>query len=251
MKKLYVAIALAGILSSVAVYGAMEVTLAQDTSQYSYGSGGEFRATPGGTPTSLLSAMNPALYASVTSGGSGSSYYFQTFCIEHGEYFSPGTTYSASISANAMNGNQGPEGDPVSIGTAWLYSQFAAGNLVGLTAGNAASPYVYTLGAGRVASAGALQATIWWLENEPTGVSDPGTDNVFRNAVLAQYGTLAAASADAGGAFGVRALNLGAAGIVQDQLIIVPEPATVLAGALLLLPFAASTLRRVRRNRTA
>jgi len=250
MKKFYIAIALAGILSSTVVYGSMQVTLAQDTAKYSSGTGGEFRATPGGTP-SLLSAMNPALYSAVTSGGSGSSFYFQTFCIEHGETFSPGTTYNVSISDRAKNGSQGVDGDVVSIGTAWLYSQFAAGTLVGLTAGDVASPYVYTYGADRVASAGALQATLWWLENEPTGVSDPGKGNIFRNAVLAQYGDVATAIADSGGAFGVRALNLGTPGVYQDQLVMVPEPTTMVAGALLLLPFAASTLRRVRKNRTA
>jgi hypothetical protein len=31
----------------------------------------------------------------------------------------------------------------------------------------------------------------------------------------------------------------------------IPEPTTMIAGALLLLPFAASTLRMVRKNRTA
>jgi hypothetical protein len=35
------------------------------------------------------------------------------------------------------------------------------------------------------------------------------------------------------------------------SLTAVPEPATTIAGALLLLPFAASTLRFVRKNRTA
>jgi hypothetical protein len=32
---------------------------------------------------------------------------------------------------------------------------------------------------------------------------------------------------------------------------VVPEPTTVIAGALLLLPFGASTLRILRKNRTA
>jgi hypothetical protein len=249
MRRLCIAACMAGILSSTAVYGTMQVTLAQG-SGFSFGNGGEFRATPGGSP-SLLSAMNPALYSPSTSGYNGSSYYFQTFCIEHGETFSPGAPYNVSISGNAMNGSQGAGGDPVSIGTAWLYSQFAAGTLVGLTAGNVASPYNYTYGSGRVASAGALQDAIWWLENEPTGVSDPGTGNVFRNAVLAQYGSYAAATADSGGLFGVRALNLGIAGQVQDQLVIVPEPTTIIAGALLLLPFGASAMRILRKNRAA
>ena len=35
------------------------------------------------------------------------------------------------------------------------------------------------------------------------------------------------------------------------NLVPVPEPSTYLAGALLLLPFAASTMRRLRKNRTA
>ncbi|HTJ00154.1 MAG TPA: hypothetical protein VL527_14830 [Dongiaceae bacterium] len=38
---------------------------------------------------------------------------------------------------------------------------------------------------------------------------------------------------------------------VQELLVPVPEPTTVIAGALLLLPFGASTLRMMRKNRTA
>jgi hypothetical protein len=34
-------------------------------------------------------------------------------------------------------------------------------------------------------------------------------------------------------------------------LVPIPEPTTMIAGALLLLPFALSTLRRLRKNRTA
>jgi hypothetical protein len=35
------------------------------------------------------------------------------------------------------------------------------------------------------------------------------------------------------------------------MLTVVPEPATLIAGALLLLPFAFSTLRFIRRNKAA
>jgi hypothetical protein len=52
--------------------------------------------------------------------------------------------------------------------------------------------------------------------------------------------------------YGVRAMNLvnGPPGyqLNQDLLIVVPEPTTILAGALLLLPFAASTIRRFRKT---
>jgi hypothetical protein len=46
-------------------------------------------------------------------------------------------------------------------------------------------------------------------------------------------------------------------GSIQDtysqniQILAVPEPTTMVAGALLLLPFGASTLRLLRKNRTA
>jgi choice-of-anchor C domain-containing protein len=40
-------------------------------------------------------------------------------------------------------------------------------------------------------------------------------------------------------------------GAAIDNVSLVPEPTTLIAGALLLLPFGASTLRRLRKNRTA
>jgi hypothetical protein len=42
-------------------------------------------------------------------------------------------------------------------------------------------------------------------------------------------------------------------GAIIDRMVltVVPEPGTVIAGALLLLPFALSTLRVLRRNRAA
>jgi hypothetical protein len=62
------------------------------------------------------------------------------------------------------------------------------------------------------------------------------------------------------GAYGVIAMNLFTGGNdtpanpgspAQDQLALVPEPTTMLAGALLLFPFGASTLRILRKNRAA
>jgi len=116
-------------------------------------------------------------------------------------------------------GNGGPNPDPISVGTAWLYYNFATGNLAN-----------YNYGAGRAASAAALQNTIWWLEQE---AADPGAGNVFRTAVLAQFGNSAAAAmADNNGAYAVQVLNLTtlAGGLAQDMLIVTPIP-----GALILL----------------
>jgi len=104
-----------------------------------------------------------------------------------------------------------------------------------------------------------LQQAIWFLEDEVGGVN-----NGYVTLVENKLGkTLAQIEADSDGAYGVIALNLfnGPAAtqvtkngvtynLNQDQLAIVPEPATVLAGALLLLPLGASSIRILRRKPT-
>jgi hypothetical protein len=232
MKKLYVLAGVLAMIGAPALQAAMDITLQQNTSSvngYSAGNGGEFRAT--GT---ILSA-NPTLvgYSALTSGAG----YFQTFCIEHNEYFTPGNTYNVTISSRAMYGGQPPGGDPLSIGTAYLYSQFAAGTLAG---------YNYAYGANRITTAGDLQKAIWWLEGEVNGVK-----NSFVLAAEAALGLDdTTVQQDANGAYNVVALNLGSPGAVQDQLFIlpVPEAGTVVAGVLLLLPLGASTLRILRKR---
>lgn len=247
MKKLSILISVAGVLCAPALQAALQVTLTQNTALYSYGNGGEFRASG-----SVIAGVNPTLwgYSPATAQG-GVGAYFQTFCIETSEYFSPGVAYNISLNSRAMYGGQFPNGDPISIGTAWLYSQFAAGTLVGLDALNNPVAYNYAYGPGRTLSAGALQQAIWWLEGEAV---DPGNTDAFRNAVIAQFGSAAAAEVDANGAYGVLVLNLwdkNTGAVAQDQLILVPEPTTVLAGLLLLLPLGASTIRILRKNHSS
>ena len=157
---------------------------------------------------------------------------FPTFCIEFNEHFTPGNTYDYAVSSNAIWGGVGPAGDPLSVGTAWLYSQFRAGTLLG---------YDYSGNPGRIASAGALQNTIWWLEGE---AGDPGAGNTFRNAVIAQFGGAANAKADAAPyAYGVYVLNLYAQGYPgieayrKQDMLAVPEP-----GILILLGLAMSAI---------
>ena len=250
---------IAGLLAVVAslvitpsLFAAMTVTLQQDTSRYSFGVGGEFRAVGNGELNSIVnwSAYSTANSTTATASRNNS---FQTFCIEYNEHFNPGATYNVGVSQNAMYGNQGPGGDPISIGTAWLYSQFAAGTLGG---------YNYTYGSGRASStsAGALQMAIWSLEGEYTGTLTTAaltfinlaTADLTARGLLGVGRTYVSLQADALGAFGVRALNLGAAGAVQDQLVIVvPEVSTLAAGALLILPLGISAWRILRRNRSA
>jgi hypothetical protein len=246
MKKLLLIVGLAGVLAVPSLFASMDVTLYQDTAKYSYGNGGEFRAVG---DAGLNAVVSFGSYSTATSGTLASGQqYFQTFCTEELEYFSPGSPYIvSSIGNNALyNGSGGPSGVPITMGVAYLYSQFAAGTL---------GSYNYAYGAGRVASAGNLQQAIWYLLGEyGDGAQLTGAALADLNAVTGT-GKLFTSSTDwytaANGAFGVKDMVVSYAGYAQDQLVIVPEPTTVLAGALLLLPFGASTLRMFRKTRTA
>ena len=235
-----------------AVQAVTQVTLYQDLSNYSYGDGGEFNAVP---DADLLS-LNPALagYAPTTVNLTAGNPNFQTFCVETGEFFYPGSTYNITISHEVVyDGGQFPNGEPITVGTAWLYSQFAAGILSG---------YDYANGSGRTVSAGDLQQAIWYLQGEETSLVNGGADGTafYNAAVSALGGTINNA---ANGAYGVVALNLwvpnpdssnGAA--AQDQLMVVPEltavpePGAVSFGLLLLLPFGAYQVRALFRRQT-
>lgn len=195
----------------------------------------------GARPTGYGSGPGGAFDVTVLSGlGQLNSGNFLTFCIEKNEYITvPGSPYDVDLGPSSVKGGLGgPQPDPISIGTAWLYSQFRKGTLANYTYGNNTS-------------ANQLQDAIWWLEGE---MADPGAGNVFRQDILAKYG--ANATLDSGGAFGVVVMNLfngpansGAPDYLNQSLLaVVPEPSTVIAGVLLLLPFGASAVRILRKK---
>lgn len=199
----------------------------------SYNNGGEFTAATSGLGT------------------------FQTFCLEYKEEFSPGNPYYYVENSGAVEGGDGAYAtdphtglpmDTISIGTAWLYSQFRAGNLNITTA----------------QQAGDVQAAIWYLENETTSLTFNGADGTsyFTEALTAlglnanpQF-TSGSIFNDSDGAYGVIALNLysspniGAGSLSQDQLAIVPETSSIVAGMLLFLPLGASVIRILRKKNT-
>jgi hypothetical protein len=243
MKKNHILFAAAGLFFATNAFAALTVTLTQDA--YSSGNGGEFNAViTGGNYTPYYNSSP----TTQTTFGSG----IETFCIDTSHYFNPGTTYNATIGSTTYAGS----GNQISAGTAFLYSQFAAGTLAG---------YNYTLtGNARNTSAGLLENTLWALEGEISSTGIFVTGNQFYNDLISKYGTIAAAEADAGvNNYGVGVLELTTASgaIAQSQLIetlppgnhtsSVPEPSTVVAGALLLLPFGVSTLRILRKKNAA
>jgi hypothetical protein len=99
------------------------------------------------------------------------------------------------------------------------------------------------------AVASALQVEIWIVVATGNGtysVNESGLDTATANELAAMQTALASGSLKTEADLTALVSQTG-----QAYVVAVPEPATMLAGALLLLPFGASTLRILRRNRMA
>ena len=144
-------------------------------------------------------------FAAVTTGLGN----FQTFCIERHVEFSPGRTYNYKIT-------DGSPGNNISIGTAWLYSQFRDGTLEG---------YDYVYGYGRSKSATELQNAIWFLEDQG-GYRDDFVTLAEKSLHLNDLGIVK----DSNGKFGVVGLYLydSHGNQAQNQLALVPDQASTL-----------------------
>lgn len=237
MKKLYITIALAGALGALTAQAALQIDSWTRVAGYYAGNGGEFTLDPN---AALAAKLKIGTYSDIASKPGT----FESFCLEEGEFIH--APADVVINTKALYGGVGPAGDPLSKGTSWLYSEFRLGTLTG---------YDYLNLTIRKGDAGRLQNAIWALEG------GTAASNEFTTLVTTHFGSWAAAIADAAAyENNVVALNLWKPGKVgstvatdrwQDQLAMVPEPSTLIAGAMLLLPFGASTIRFLRRNRTA
>jgi hypothetical protein len=195
VKKIAFASLLVGALASPVMAGQIQVY----GNAYQNGAGGELLFQTK-TPAAWLDNSG---YSALTKNLFGYSDSFQTFCIEVTEHVSLGALYDASIDTTAKNGGSGgPNPDPVSQGTGWLYSQFATGTLAG---------YDYGAG-GRFTTAGQLQYALWWLENEVIPyTSTPvayDANNPFMLAAFNQFGGEANARLDGAETYGVYAVNM-------------------------------------------
>lgn len=182
---------------------------------YTSGGGGEFTLTPDVWQGLLSPFYVQGVTKNVNVSPPPPKPNFQSFCMETTEFVSLGGTYNVVFNDRAIMGQNPPNGDPISIGTAYLYSQFVKGTLSG---------YNYTAGAGRDTSASLLQNAIWYLEGEG------GSYNTYVNLVVGKFGSLVNAEADNNWAYGVEVLNLynKDGSLAQDMLVAVPEPATML-----------------------
>ena len=191
-----------------------------------------------GTYTGTLQLNNSYGDAiAATSSGLGN---FTTFCLNEGVYANAGQTYNYVSSDNVVPTPVGASNpDPITLGTAWLYSQFCSGAL-------ASSGFVY----GNASSANDLQAAIWYLQGNSVGANNYFVTDAQLAITALSLGSVTNAS---GGAFGVFALTLTDArgNNAQPVLGMVPEPSTVVAGVLLLLPFGVSTVRILRKDKLA
>ena len=138
MKKALAGLTLTGALCAMTAQAAFDGSVKINSGPYQNGSGGEFGAVS-------------------VSGSLGN---FETFCLEQNEHISFGNTYDYRINTGAVQGgvgaaatdpNTGLTMDNLSVGTAWLYSQFRAGTLANY------------FNANRNANAGVLQNAIWGL----------------------------------------------------------------------------------------
>ena len=175
---------------------------------FNAGSGGNYRFDPQGSIGVDLSG-----YAA---GKSTDGTWFGTYCIQKNEYFTPGNIYDVVVNDRSVkagvNNNQNNVSDGydiISVGTAYLYGEFAKGTLVGFNYGLASS-------------AADLQNWFWYLENEQTNQGS----STFGNLLVAQFGSISNSMVNYTGNE-VKVLNLTTGGLTsptvynQDQLVYV------------------------------
>ena len=148
---------------------------------------------------------------------------FQTFCIDEQESIALNGIYNAIVNTDAVKGGEATS-DPLSVGTGYLYSQFAGGTLVG---------YAYS-GEARKTSARDLQDALWYLE----GTQGQTINAFYTNLLTNIFGSLENAMKDGGWKYGVYALNLTDArgAYAQDVLYYAPDGGAtlmLLGGALI------------------
>jgi len=175
---------------------ANSVVLTQNA--YSYYVGGEFDAH---TSQSFLANYKPG--AIVANG-------FETFCIETTVEFSPGATYTYTLS------DVDSQGRDLTKGAAYLYYEFGKGML---------QNYNYTDTSIRNSDASELQAALWWFQGKQSYGNYPSlSGNIFYEEAITALGGVDQADAANNGRYGVDVLQMwSGATPAQNQLVLVPD----------------------------
>jgi len=203
---------LMAMLAVVPVSRANQITTATGFGPFSV-EAGEMTVTPDAGVSALLGG-----YSLLTLNQGGFSGSFQTFCVERNEYITPNTIYDVTLNNVTVF-----TGMPLTVGAAYLYQQFAVGQL----------NYNYAntpVGFRKISdeSAYTLQHAIWYFMGEYYLEAN----NPYNQLV---NGLFANPFAPDNGAHGVSIMNLWAPGqphdsqhSFQDLLIYnpVPEPST-------------------------
>jgi hypothetical protein len=192
---------------------------------------------------------------------------FSTMSSYNGTYVpgSPGYEHLAytSAAADAVVGVVGPLGTLNSLSMSFVFSNpvgtgnapFAAFGISDNSTWVAGSDRLDVISENGNLLIGTSLVHVWdWNLNSGAGGDVAGMSGVTLNSILATYGTWEVMRAyayigDTGGSsdgsVDINSITVGA------YVAAVPEPTTIIAGAMLLLPFGASTLRILRKSRAA
>ena len=228
--------------------------------------GGEFTLIP--SDSTILNNYSSAAKVTDPDGGLTGEVGFESFCLETGLTYPippgiPTNPLNYAISPNILNASVYQPGLTVVLGTAWLYSQFAAGTLTGYAYTGQAATFGGTgWSSVRANDAAYLQAAIWYLEDQPgftTYAEAGGSSNPFLNLLTAPttsgglgLSSISLAMASDPGGFNVDVINIGDPGVYQYQAQLVmgsPVKTTPDGGAtVMMLGIAASGLALLRRK---
>ncbi|MCC6661209.1 MAG: hypothetical protein IT437_10020 [Phycisphaerales bacterium] len=213
--------------------GATADTVRMTSGPFTAGAGGEFTAT-----------VESGYGGETGPGGS-----FQTFCLERNAPINLGggisgnaNLFDFTLSAAAHSGGVGGGSpDPISAGTAYLFTMFRNGTLSNYSFNGTAAE--------RRADADSLQIALWTLEDEYTG-QPPA--NAQATAWLAEAAAAVANGSIWGDTIGdVRVLSLWQGGNdFQDMLTIIPLPPSVWMGLASLAGIGVLQIRRRARAMT-
>jgi len=236
------------------------VTDATDGGEFTLITNGGVVGTPSGYATTTI----------VTDPNESSEAGFQSFCLETNVGFPDSTSNGLPTSSLDYKIGSTIINNPTEIlnlGTAYLYSQFAAGTLSQYNYTSTAPFFDGTLGTVslRAESAAELQSAIWYLEGQygatgtlfssSTAYTDAGgSNNAFLSLVDSTLG-LTSSNASAG-AYGVEVMNIGLPSTTpqyddQAQLVIVPTTAPDGGTTVLLMGIALGGLFLIKRRLAA